>query len=122
MVEAGQDRQSAQVEEVIARVPPEVLAALNDEQVATLAAAIAETRPWRQHPINIRLTLPWFSRRLFITLIGGVDRRNSERRARDRQAHPLSTRSNVIFLSIVAVGLYAIAGVIAFLAALAIRG
>lgn len=106
----------------MSRVPSEVIAALSGEQLGKLRSAIAEARPWREHSINIRFTLPLVSRRVFVTLVGGVDQRNPGRRVQDRAAHPLGTRTNLTFLSLLAIGLYALAGIVAFLAALAIRG
>jgi hypothetical protein len=122
MARKQQDQRLPLIEDVMSRIPSEVIAALNGEQLGKLRAAIAETRPWREHSINIRLSLPLFSRRLFITLVGGIDQRNAERRAADRVAHPLGTPTNLTFLSLLAIGLYALAGVVAFLAALAFRG
>jgi len=119
--EAG-NRQSAQVDDVMSRVPADILASLNDDQVGRLRAVIAEARPWREHPINIRLSLSLFARRLFITLIGGIDRRGPTRRSQDRSMHPIATGPNAIFLGVVVVVLYAIAGLVALLVAAAVRG
>ena len=115
-------RHSAQVEEVMSRIPAEVTDALDEAQLERLREAIAEARPWREHPVNIRVTLPLFARRMFITLIGGTDQRAPERRAQDRARHPLATGPNLVFMGVAVVGLYAIAGLIALLAAAAVRG
>jgi hypothetical protein len=42
--------------------------------VAALRAA-ARHLQWGRHPLDVRLSLPLGSRRLYLTLIGGVDRR-----------------------------------------------
>lgn len=107
---------------ISARIPPEVTAALNDSQLAALKAAIDEPRPWRKQPVDIRLTFPFFARRVFITLIAGTDKRNPVRRKQDRQQHPLRTASNILFLGAAVIALYAIAGAIALLIAAAVRG
>lgn len=109
-------------ESVAARIPAEVSAALNEAQLAALKRAIGEPRPWRKQPVDIRLTFPFFARRVFITLVAGTDKRNPTRRQQDRQEHPLRTASNMLFLGAAVVALYAIAGVIALLVAAAIRG
>ncbi len=58
--------------------------------------------PWeRDHPINLRLSIPLFFGRWFFTLIGGPERRDQERRAKERRKHPLLTLGNVVFLFIV---------------------
>jgi hypothetical protein len=128
MASERSDRQPAQVEQtalvenVMSRVPDDILQALSEDQVARLRAAIAETRHWRKHPIDIRLSLPLFTRRLFLTLVGGIDARGADRRAKERTMHPVATRPNVIFLGIAIVVLYALAGLVALMLAAALRG
>jgi len=104
------------------RIPAEVAAALNESQLAALQAAMGEPRPWRKQPVDIRVTFPFFTRRVFITLVAGSDKRNPVRRQQDRDEHPLRTASNMLFLGAAVVALYAIAGVIALLVAAAVRG
>jgi hypothetical protein len=106
----------------MSRVPEDVTAALTEAQIEQLRAAIGQARPWREHPVDIRVTVPLFARRLFVTLVGGAERRNPERRALDRAAHPLSTLPNLIFLGVGVVALYAIAGLVALVIASAVRG
>ena len=103
-------------------LPSDIVDALSEEQVATLRQLITEAKPWRKHPIDLRATWPLGSRRLFFTLVAGADRRNPERRKQDRMNHPIKTKSNLIFLGIAVVALYAIAGAIALLVASAVRG
>lgn len=107
---------------VAARIPAEVSAALNESQLAALQEALGEPRPWRKQPVDIRLTFPFFARRVFITLVAGSDKRNPTRRQEDRKRHPLRTASNMLFLGAAVIALYAIAGVIALLIAAAVRG
>ena len=52
------------------------------------------------HPVNIRLSLPFFGRRIYLTLVAGQERRPPERLAADRSKHPLATRANITFLSL----------------------
>lgn len=58
------------------------------------------------HPINIRLSLPLGSRRYYLTLVGGRERRNPARRAEDRQRYPLRTAANLVFFLGLAVTVY----------------
>ena len=113
---------SPQVSEIMARVPPEVRDTLSGEQLDALRAAIGEVRPWRKHPIDIRFTFPMGANRAYFTLVAGTNQRNTERRQQDRQAHPLRTASNMVFLGAAVVGLYSVAGVIALVIAAAVRG
>ncbi len=108
--------------DVAERLPPDIVDALTEDQMAIMRQVITEARPWRKHPVDLRATWPLGSRRLFFTLIAGADRRNPERRERDRKIHPIKTRSNLVFLGIAVVALYAIAGAIALLVATAVRG
>lgn len=105
-----------------ARIPAEVSAALSEGQLSALAEAIGEPRPWRRQPVDIRITFPFFSRRVFITLVAGSDKRNPTRRRQDRETHPVRTASNMLFLGTAVVALYAVAGIIALLVAAAVRG
>lgn len=70
-------------------------------------------RPWNSdHPINIRLSLPLFFRRYYVTLVAGQERRNLMRRTEERRKHPLGTTGNILaFIAL---------GTVAGLAALAL--
>ena len=108
--------------DVADRLPRDIVNALTEDQMAMLHQVIIEARPWRGHPIDLRVTWPTGFRRLFFNLIAGADRRNPERREQDRKIHPIMTRSNLVFLGIAVVALYAIAGAIALIVASAFRG
>jgi hypothetical protein len=58
------------------------------------------------HPLNVRLSIPLGSRRYYVTLVGGRERRGPERRAEDRQRYPLRTAANLVFFLILAVAIY----------------
>ncbi len=51
-----------------------------------------------QHPVNIRLSIPFFTRRYYLTVIAGTEQRSTERLANEREKHPLTTTANMIFL------------------------
>ena len=50
------------------------------------------------HSVNIRLSIPLFTRRYYLTVIGGREQRSTERLAEEREKHPLATTANMIFL------------------------
>ncbi len=50
------------------------------------------------HPVNIRLSIPLFTRRYYLTVIAGKEQRSTERLAEEREKHPLTTTANLIFL------------------------
>ena len=91
----------------LARLPPEFVRTLTPEQRALLCSAIPG-RPWTRHPIDLRLSLPWPGRGVFVTLIAGREKRSEERRTADRARHPLHRLGNVAFLAAVAALLYAL--------------
>ena len=52
--------------------------------------------PAVRYPVNIRLTIPFVTRPLFLTLIIGRERRGPERRRTERLLHPLNTWGNFL--------------------------
>ncbi len=50
------------------------------------------------HPVNIRLSIPLFARRYYLTVIAGTEQRSTERLGEEREKHPLATTGNMIFL------------------------
>ncbi len=68
---------------------------------ATESGALEAPRAERwgnHHPVNIRLSIPLFTRRYYLTVIGGAEQRSAERLAEEREKHPLATTANMIFL------------------------
>ena len=54
--------------------------------------------PWGNgHPVNIRLSIPFFFARCYVTIVAGKERRSPERRADERQNHPVVKRGNLVF-------------------------
>lgn len=83
---------------LLSRVPMEIWDSFTAEQRAALWDA-SHTPTWRRYPINMRLAFGLFGNRYFLTVVGGVDRRNTERLHRERRMHPLATFGNFVFLS-----------------------
>ena len=55
--------------------------------------------PWDgDHPINLRLSIPLPFKRYYVTLVAGEERRSPERRAEERQKHPIRTTGNLAVL------------------------
>lgn len=95
---------------LLRRLPPDVMAALNPEQRAALAAAVSA--PAGRYPVSLRFTIPFT--RFFIAIIGGPERRSPERRAAERVRHPLLTLGNIIFIAALT-GLFTVAAAAALL-------
>lgn len=85
-------------EQARAKDVPE-LAALPPEQRAEAWRARHAATWRRDHPVDIRLTLPlWPGRRYFVTIIAGREKRSAERVRRERVLHPLLRPGNLAFL------------------------
>ncbi len=90
---------AAAVEEV-----EEIAAYETGEDPAVGAAGQADDEAWRtRHAINVRITIPLPFSRFYLTVVGGRERRNPDRRADERHKHPLVTKGNVVFLGILGI-------------------
>ncbi len=68
---------------------------------ATESGALEAPRAERwgnHHPVHIRLSIPLFARRYYVTVVAGKEQRSTERLADEREKHPLTTTGNMIFL------------------------
>ncbi|MCR6629489.1 MAG: hypothetical protein NVV74_05190 [Magnetospirillum sp.] len=85
------------LETLLDRIPPEVAETFTPTQRAALWNAVKPVS-WRRHPVNIRLSFPIIGGRYFLTVVGGPEKRSSERRVRERTMFPLRTAGNILFL------------------------
>jgi hypothetical protein len=83
--------------DLLDRLPPEVLDTFTPEQRAALWGA-AKPSTWKAHPIDIRLSLPLGFGNLFFAVVSGLERRSRGRVKRDARSHPFLTPANLIFL------------------------
>jgi hypothetical protein len=93
--------------ELLDRLPPEILETFTPDQRAALWGA-ARPSTWRAHPVDIRLSIPLGIGNLFFAVVSGVERRTRGRVKRDTRTHPFLTPANLIFLVVlfaIAVGL-----------------
>ena len=51
---------------------------------------------WRQHSLDIRLSVPFFWRRYYLVMLGGRDLRSEARRALEPPKHPFASFGNAI--------------------------
>jgi hypothetical protein len=103
------------LEAALASLPVEVLEHLTEEQRAALWTAVKPVS-WKKQPVNIRFTFPLGSRRYFVTLVSGYERRSTDRLARERLVHPIRTMGNILFMLGVGGAFYlaAVAGIVVF--------
>jgi hypothetical protein len=90
------------------RLPPWVMDTLNSEQKEAIHAVITDPA-WQRHVVNIRVSLPFFKQRFYITVVGGEEKRDAGRRAKERYQYPLRTFANAFFIVGAATVFYAIA-------------
>lgn len=67
------------------------------KDTALSADEAAKDPSWSRSPVNIRFSLPFFSRKYYVTIVSGAERRGPERRAEERNKYPLRTVANVFF-------------------------
>ncbi len=107
-------RRESEASGAVARVEP--MPRLDPE--ATARQRLGGRNWGSEHPVNIRLSIPLPFRRCYLTIVGGAERRDPERRAAERQRHPLATLGNTVFLVCagLVIGLAGLAGIQMFLA------
>lgn len=88
-----------ELETLLERLPSEVMESFTPEQRAALWQA-SKPMTWRRHPINLRLTavVPFLGHRYFLTVVGGMEKRDHGRVVRERRMFPLRTAGNILFL------------------------
>lgn len=56
-------------------------------------------KPWSaRHDVNLRLSVPVFGNRYYLTLVAGREKRSQQRLAFERRKHPLKTTGNILFM------------------------
>jgi hypothetical protein len=78
------------------RLPEWVIDTLSNEQKEAIHQAIDDSAGLRP-PVNIRFAVPFFKTKFYVNVIGGEERRNDERQAKERHKYPLRTVANVFF-------------------------
>ena len=89
---------------LLSRLPEDVRGQLPPE-VQTMIAIAAADRPWRTHPVDIRLTIPSPFGAFFVTVVAGKERRSPIRREVERRDRKLTRAGNVLFV-LATVGLF----------------
>ncbi len=102
-------------ESLLRAIDPVVRDSLSAAQEAAIRDA-ARQDTWKEHPVDIRPSLPSPFGRLYLTLVAGRERRGVARLAVERTRHPLSGLANLIAIAGIAATV-ALAGVAIFLLA-----
>lgn len=88
---------SALLRQLFANLPDHIRNSFTAEQSAALAEAARRCK-WGTHQTDIRLTIPLFSRRYYLVLLAGEERRSKARRIAERRQHPVTTAGNLLFV------------------------
>lgn len=98
----GNDSVEAAAQQVLkanwlfARLPPWVVDTMTTEQKEAIHNAITDNIG-NIPPVNIRMHLPVFGRRFYMTVLAGEEKRSDARRKHERHRYPLRTAANVFF-------------------------
>ena len=92
---------------ILDRLPPDILGSLSVEQRAAISVASGD---WKNglHRVNLWLTLPLLSKRWYITVLGGPERRTAARRKVERAQNPVRTAGNMAFIFVTALTFYSV--------------
>lgn len=94
----GQETESNSAHIVLnQRLDGDVIESLDEWQRSAIDDALQKGKWSHEHPLNIRLSLPFFKSRYYLTIVGGRDKRSPERHAIERGNHPVRTFFNILF-------------------------
>ncbi len=79
-------------------IPAQVRWSLTPEQRHAITEA-AQKCAWGRHEVDIRMSIPLFTKRLYFVLLGGEERRDKARRTQDRKARSVNSARNFAFLA-----------------------
>ena len=85
-----------QSEWLFKRLPEWVVDSLTSQQKAAIDSAVG-ARAWNRPPINIRFNVPFLTRRYYITIVSGEEKRTPKRLAEEHSRYPLRTLANAFF-------------------------
>ena len=90
---------------ILDRLPPNILGGLSVEQRTAIAAAAGQWQA-KSHRVNIRVSLPLLPKRWYFTILGGPERRTAARRQTERVRNPVRTAGNMAFIFLAAITFY----------------
>ena len=94
----GDDKKRSEPSEIIFQSLPQLIReSLTEEQTEALRAVLVE-KPWRDHALDVRISVPMPYKPFYLTLIGDPEKRSPERRMLERLKHPFLKRGNILFI------------------------
>lgn len=104
---------------VLRKMGAETLNSFSAAQRKKLIESISACSPLQKHPLDIRGVVPFFFVRYYFVILGGRDRRKRTRHTETDRRRQMSTASSlfagVLFVSFVAIALFVIFFIIAYL-------
>lgn len=80
-------------------MPEEVASSFTELQLEMIEHAL-EGAKWRDHPVDVRLSIPVLWRRFYFVLLAGPERRTAERRKYERARRPVRVIADMILLAV----------------------
>ncbi len=80
-------------------MPEEVASSFTELQLEMIEHAL-EGGKWRDHPVDVRLSIPVLRRRFYFVLLAGPEQRSAERRISERARRPLRSVSDMIVFAV----------------------
>ena len=80
-------------------MPEEVASSFTELQLEMIEQAL-EGGKWRDHPVDVRLSIPVLWRRFYFVLLAGPERRSAERRKYERARRPVRAIADIILLAL----------------------
>ena len=91
-------------ERFLKSLPPDVVASFNSNQLKAMSSAMRQDT--RRHPVDLRVSVPFFWKKFYLVLLMGTERRTAERLKADRQTYPVWTAGNAsLMLGLIGLGL-----------------
>ncbi len=84
-------------EGLLRAIDPAVRDSMTAQQVTAIRDA-ARQDTWREHPVDLRLSLPSPFDRFYLALVAGRERRGFARRVVERERQPLGRLANLIVI------------------------
>ena len=94
--QAASARQRTMRDCLLGPMDPEIAKSFTESQLRELERVLVAS-PSRRLPIDIRMTVPFFRRRYFMTFVAGRELRSAERLKQERAEHAFWTFANGCF-------------------------
>ncbi|MEA5553607.1 hypothetical protein VB713_21960 [Anabaena cylindrica UHCC 0172] len=88
---------SSDFEECFSQISPEIAVTFTKEQIEAIQKGFSH-REWKQHSLDLRISVPIPLIRFYLVLLAGEERRSKQRWQYEKQLYPFWTFGNILFL------------------------